>query len=154
MASAASVFVLDCAAERFVEKKYGLAHGSTAEEIDQTQMRSGSMNAAMLSFEMSRRVSRLHTHQVGSPSTSNTPQVENAKDVEANDGSPEVDSVACRRERMAETGFRQQIAAFLILEFGVIFHSVIIGLTLGTAGSEFDVLYPVCCLSSVGRRSR
>jgi zinc transporter 1/2/3 len=39
--------------------------------------------------------------------------------------------------------FKQQISAFLILEFGVIFHSVIIGLNLGTAGSEFTTLYPV-----------
>ncbi|RHZ47504.1 hypothetical protein CDV55_100044 [Aspergillus turcosus] len=43
----------------------------------------------------------------------------------------------------AERSFRQQIAAFLILEFGVIFHSVIIGLNLGVVGSEFATLYPV-----------
>jgi zinc transporter 1/2/3 len=43
----------------------------------------------------------------------------------------------------AERSFRQQIAAFLILEFGVIFHSVIIGLNLGVAGASFSTLYPV-----------
>jgi solute carrier family 39 (zinc transporter), member 1/2/3 len=42
-----------------------------------------------------------------------------------------------------ERSFRQQIVAFLILEFGVIFHSVIIGLNLGVVGSEFSRLYPV-----------
>ncbi|POR39547.1 Zinc-regulated transporter 1 [Tolypocladium paradoxum] len=42
-----------------------------------------------------------------------------------------------------ERGFHSQIAAFLILEFGVIFHSVIIGLNLGVAGDEFSTLYPV-----------
>ena len=42
-----------------------------------------------------------------------------------------------------ERSFRQQIAAFLILEFGVIFHSVIIGLNLGVTGAEFATLYPV-----------
>ena len=46
-------------------------------------------------------------------------------------------------EEMQERSFRQQIAAFLILEFGVIFHSVIIGLNLGVVGSEFSTLYPV-----------
>ena len=46
-------------------------------------------------------------------------------------------------EEMQEKSYRQQIAAFLILEFGVIFHSVIIGLNLGTTGSEFSTLYPV-----------
>jgi solute carrier family 39 (zinc transporter), member 1/2/3 len=45
--------------------------------------------------------------------------------------------------RKIDRSFRQQIAAFLILEFGVIFHSVIIGLNLGTAGPEFSTLYPV-----------
>jgi zinc transporter 1/2/3 len=42
-----------------------------------------------------------------------------------------------------ELAFRQQIAAFLILEFGVVFHSVIIGLNLGVVGDEFSTLYPV-----------
>ena len=42
-----------------------------------------------------------------------------------------------------DRSFRQQIAAFLILEFGVIFHSIIIGLNLGTSGPEFSTLYPV-----------
>jgi solute carrier family 39 (zinc transporter), member 1/2/3 len=45
--------------------------------------------------------------------------------------------------KAAERSFHQQIAALLILEFGVIFHSVIIGLNLGVAGSEFSTLYPV-----------
>ncbi|KAG6033579.1 hypothetical protein E4U41_006875, partial [Claviceps citrina] len=40
--------------------------------------------------------------------------------------------------------FRSQIAAFLVLEFGVIFHSVIIGLNLGVAGGDdFNTLFPV-----------
>jgi zinc transporter 1/2/3 len=46
-------------------------------------------------------------------------------------------------DTMTERSFRQQIAAFLILEFGVIFHSVIIGLNLGVVGAEFATLYPV-----------
>ncbi|KAK9453394.1 high-affinity Zn transporter ZRT1 [Dipodascopsis uninucleata] len=39
--------------------------------------------------------------------------------------------------------FESEIAAFLVLEFGVVFHSVMIGLNLGTAGDEFKTLYPV-----------
>jgi solute carrier family 39 (zinc transporter), member 1/2/3 len=42
-----------------------------------------------------------------------------------------------------EKSYRQKISAFLILEFGVLFHSVIIGLTLGVVGSQFTVLYIV-----------
>ncbi|RAH53381.1 high affinity zinc ion transporter [Aspergillus piperis CBS 112811] len=43
----------------------------------------------------------------------------------------------------SERSFRKDIAAFLILEFGIIFHSVIIGLNLGVTGEEFSTLYPV-----------
>jgi zinc transporter 1/2/3 len=39
-----------------------------------------------------------------------------------------------------------QITALLILEFGVIFHSVFIGLTLAVAGQEFVTLYVVLTL--------
>ncbi|KAB8076099.1 Zinc/iron permease [Aspergillus leporis] len=46
-------------------------------------------------------------------------------------------------ESWIERSFKQQIAALLILEFGVIFHSVIIGLNLGVTGEEFSTLYPV-----------
>ncbi|GAQ43504.1 high affinity zinc ion transporter [Aspergillus niger] len=46
-------------------------------------------------------------------------------------------------DTLIERSFKQQIAAFLILEFGVIFHSVIIGLNLGVTGDEFATLYPV-----------
>ncbi|MBH1945656.1 ZIP family metal transporter, partial [Erythrobacter sp. YJ-T3-07] len=42
-----------------------------------------------------------------------------------------------------QRAFQVQIASFLILEFGVIFHSVIIGLILGVVGDEFSTLYPV-----------
>ena len=55
----------------------------------------------------------------------------------------ERDSIDSEKERLADFAFKQQIAAFLILEFGVIVHSVIIGLTLATAGAEFSALYPV-----------
>ena len=46
-------------------------------------------------------------------------------------------------EQARQFAVQQQLAAFLILEFGVIFHSVIIGLNLGVAGSEFSTLYVV-----------
>lgn len=49
----------------------------------------------------------------------------------------ELDSVA------EERSFKQRISAFLILDFGVIFHSIIIGLNLGVVDDEFATLYPV-----------
>lgn len=39
--------------------------------------------------------------------------------------------------------YSAQITAILILEFGVIFHSVFVGLTLAVSGGEFDTLYVV-----------
>lgn len=42
-----------------------------------------------------------------------------------------------------EKDLKLKIAAFLIVEFGVLFHSVIIGLTLGVVANEFSVLYMV-----------
>lgn len=39
--------------------------------------------------------------------------------------------------------FAAQMTAIFILEFGVIFHSIFIGLTLAVAGEEFNVLYIV-----------
>lgn len=54
--------------------------------------------------------------------------------------------------------FENQIAAFLVLEFGVIFHSIIIGLNLGVAGTEFRTLYPVLvfhqCFEGMGIGAR
>ncbi|KAK9344255.1 Zinc/iron permease [Lipomyces starkeyi] len=54
-----------------------------------------------------------------------------------------VTDVEALKESVNAHLFREQIAAFLILEFGVIVHSVIIGLNLGVVGSEFSTLYPV-----------
>jgi solute carrier family 39 (zinc transporter), member 1/2/3 len=39
--------------------------------------------------------------------------------------------------------FAAQMTALFILEFGVIFHSIFIGLTLAVAGSNFNILYIV-----------
>ncbi|KAG9188379.1 hypothetical protein G6011_02302 [Alternaria panax] len=39
--------------------------------------------------------------------------------------------------------FAHKIGAFLVLELGIIFHSVVIGLNLGVVGDEFSTLYPV-----------
>lgn len=48
-----------------------------------------------------------------------------------------------RSHNDAEDHFAAQMTAIFILEFGVIFHSIFIGLTLAVTGSEFNVLYIV-----------
>jgi solute carrier family 39 (zinc transporter), member 1/2/3 len=46
-------------------------------------------------------------------------------------------------ENDSYSAFAAQMTAIFILEFGVIFHSIFIGLTLAVAGEEFTVLYIV-----------
>ena len=53
----------------------------------------------------------------------------------------DVESVRARQTRNDE--YAAQMTAIFILEFGVIFHSIFIGLTLAVAGEEFKTLYIV-----------
>jgi solute carrier family 39 (zinc transporter), member 1/2/3 len=54
------------------------------------------------------------------------------------------DHLGHQRDHMTDDDhFAAQMTALFILEFGVIFHSVFIGLTLAVAGNEFNVLYIV-----------
>lgn len=145
------VFLMDFYAERYVEKKYGLAHGTSSGAGAHDR---ASVDAAMMKYDIDRRRSthqQLHSGEqdVTLPQrrTLSTSQDE-PKSLEAGNGEGQkTESPSLvedeKYEALAERAFKQQIAAFLILEFGVIFHSVIIGLTLGSVGDEFSVLYPV-----------
>lgn len=53
------------------------------------------------------------------------------------------DHLGHKREHEDPDSFAAQMTALFILEFGVIFHSIFIGLTLAVAGDEFVVLYIV-----------
>ena len=48
-----------------------------------------------------------------------------------------------RDHTISEDHFAAQMTGLFILEFGVLFHSIFIGLTLAVAGENFDVLYIV-----------
>jgi zinc transporter 1/2/3 len=115
------VFLLDFGAERYVEKKYGLCR-----DDPEPIMASG---VEVNHLGLRRSNSNSHSHSTSALDSKD----KQAKEVEAQS----------LDEGQLERSFRQQIAAFLILEFGVIFHSVIIGLNLGVAGDEFATLYPV-----------
>lgn len=136
-----TVFLMDFAAERYVEKKYGWSHGGHDEErnavaFDAANARFGGKGCA--------NHQALHSgEQDGTLPVSNA-QTTTAATAEGKLGhASENSSIHTSDSEAIERSFTQQIAAFLILEFGVIFHSVIIGLTLGSAGDEFPVLYPV-----------
>ncbi|PYH98455.1 ZIP zinc/iron transport family [Aspergillus ellipticus CBS 707.79] len=106
------VFLMDVAAEVYVERKYGVGkeHDATDRFLIQ---------ASLLQSEST---------SVASDTSSRPKRSESLA---------ETDSIG------SERSFRKGIAAFLILEFGIIFHSVIIGLNLGVTGDEFSTLYPV-----------
>ncbi|EME45146.1 hypothetical protein DOTSEDRAFT_71003 [Dothistroma septosporum NZE10] len=141
LTSAMSVFLMDFYAGRYVERKYGVAHGPSVSD-EQRAMRVGSVDAAILRYEIDDRRRSTLIHQHFQSGDQDQHHQANAKDVET--GKAEQVSLSeSEEDALAERSFRQQIAAFLILEFGVIFHSVIIGLTLGSAGDEFVVLYIV-----------
>jgi zinc transporter 1/2/3 len=147
LASGMGVFLMDFAAERFVEKKYGWSHSGGHDEEKHTT----AFDAANARYTSSNGCSNhqaLHSgEQDGTLNVSDAAQTTtgNTAFAEAKIGhhADENSSIETEDSLATERSFQQQIAAFLILEFGVIFHSVIIGLTLGSAGEEFPVLYPV-----------
>ncbi|KAK5175748.1 uncharacterized protein LTR77_000887 [Saxophila tyrrhenica] len=147
LTSAMFTFLLGFAAERYVEKKYGMPHnsGESPLEIENGHHHHhGSVDAAAMKYNTSRRRS---THQGLHSADQDRQMMAPLPTGEHKNASPDEsyddNSIDSAKDKIAHVAFRQQIAAFLILEFGVIFHSVIIGLTLGTAGEEFPSLYPV-----------
>ncbi|CAG7932028.1 unnamed protein product [Penicillium olsonii] len=105
------IFLLDLAAEVYVEHKYGVSRDEEATNV--------------------------FLQDPNAPDWNQPTPTGQEKQGGIETWSSEGDSIS------AERSFRQQIAAFLLLEFGIIFHSVIIGLNLGVTGSEFATLYPV-----------
>lgn len=116
LASIVVIFLMDLAAEVYVERKYATRHEHTTAALFQDPASPQSANAE---------------GKLAGPGSNNAVKKDNMdSDIESN-------------EVEAERGFWQQISGFLILEFGIIFHSIIIGLNLGVTGEEFVTLYPV-----------
>lgn len=123
LASVMAIFLIALAAERYVEVKYGVPAGHGTQAVI-TGLKDGDEDAtAMDGGSRSNK-----SYQAG---------IADAYEQKFREDASEMDSL------VREQSFRQQFAAFLILEFGVIFHSVIIGLNLGVVGEEFTTLYIV-----------
>lgn len=141
LASIMAIFVLDLLAQKYVEWRYGAQVELNIESIVTGQMESFEPAAA--------------TSSTRSSSTTDADAHENSGKL------PDDPRVLESLEEPGSFAFRQQIAAFLILEFGIIFHSVFIGkpcfsccimndtdcyhegLNFGVSGDEFWTLYPV-----------
>lgn len=153
LTSVMMIFVLEFCAEQYVERKYALAHSHTAvEDIITTDPGRGAVGID--DDETSPKPARSLTHQQlhsgDQDEALHSQAIEQQRQQQQRDASMNKESDSekglsadVKVEAAEERSFRSQIAAFLILEFGVIFHSVIIGLNLGTAGDEFTTLYPV-----------
>lgn len=126
------IFLLDFFAEWYVEGKYG--HSAVHPHYDVEHMVTAGGTAAS---DAAQNDGNGHGNNQDLESAYKSRSVSEKKlDVD------ELDVLSGSSIEM-ERAFHEQIAAFLILEFGVIFHSVIIGLNLGVAGEEFAQLYPV-----------
>ena len=137
LVSVMMIFLLDFCAERYVEIKYGEQDGGDMQEavtghVDGPNKESQHGHAIL---ENGHHSSIDSATEGKSAAAAQTAYLSKFDGMEVSEG--EIDEKARARS------FQTQIAAFLILEFGVIFHSVIIGLNLGVAGSEFAILYPV-----------
>lgn len=113
------IFLLDVISQVIVERKFGVQHNHADNEIEDAITRK----------------------EVAPGPEFNSSGLENQKAIEKKTGYESELSSLCESE--AEISFRKEFGAFLMLEFGVIFHSVTIGLNLGAAGDEFKTLYIV-----------
>lgn len=135
LTSAMLIFLMDFLAEYYVDRKFKLAHVEVEDTI--TTNHHGHSHQGLHSADQDGAIPPLASkgnEQVKDRAPSDKPSDD--YDVE------ELKGLEGDSEKVA-FGFQSQIAAFLILEFGVLFHSVIIGLNLGVAGDEFNTLYPV-----------
>ncbi|CAK7230430.1 hypothetical protein SBRCBS47491_007581 [Sporothrix bragantina] len=132
-------FLLDFGAEWYVDKKYGLNHGH-GDNIEDT-ITSGAAHE----HAHDKTVGAAQSHQFLHSADQDGPRPAAANTANTDDASQEKFDVekVDYASAASDLAFRQQFAAFLVLEFGVIFHSVIIGLNLGVVGDEFSTLYPV-----------
>ena len=131
LTSVIMIFLLDFAAERYVEIKYGPLDGPNVQEAVTGHVEGSSNNQGALKTDPSNHENKIEAGNVA------IAYEKKFRGMDFDDSDSELDPEAI------EHAFKQQIAAFLILEFGVIFHSIIIGLNLGVVGQEFHTLYPV-----------
>ncbi|KAG6008633.1 hypothetical protein E4U21_004273 [Claviceps maximensis] len=139
LSSAMIIFLLDFLAEYYVEKKHGLVHAAVENIITDSPGADGNgAHASHMHLHSADQDDRLASkQQIVAPRIVDKDGRHDDSDLE------ELKHLAGDSEDIHQA-FRSQIVAFLVLEFGVIFHSVIIGLNLGVAGGDdFNALYPV-----------
>lgn len=125
LAAVVATFLIDLFSSIYVERKYGLKKKSCCDDDE-------------IQSIIVRRDEPADIEQNDIPMEPRDDAAKDIAEVATLDSSETgVDSIA------AEMSFRSELGAFLIMEFGILFHSVMIGLNLGAVGEEFRTLYPV-----------
>jgi zinc transporter 1/2/3 len=148
------IFLMDFGAEQYVDRKYGFSHGPAIDTVitdhpGETEGAGHTHSHGHAHGAHPRGAlthNQLHSGDQDENFHSSIAAAQTLKDLPTTkdlETDSEKNCVTPSTMEIEERSFRQQITAFLILEFGVIFHSVIIGLNLGTTGAEFNTLYPV-----------
>ncbi|KAI4854252.1 ZIP zinc/iron transport family [Aureobasidium sp. EXF-8845] len=146
------VFLMDLASERYVETKYGQQNDESVEDLITTTRRSvshrhpdaGNFPSVLLQNEDLEAGARAEVEAEQKGHRDTTPTSSESHAAFSDDMDKIKDPIVLEKLEAAQNqAYKQQIAAFLVLEFGVIFHSVVIGLNLGVVGKEFSTLYPV-----------
>ncbi|KAI4854074.1 ZIP zinc/iron transport family [Aureobasidium sp. EXF-8845] len=152
LVSVMDVFLLDLASKRYVETRYGQQNDESVEDLITTSRRSvsnrhpdaGNFPPVLLQNDdlEAGAQAEVEAEQKGHQDMIPTSSESHAA---FSDDMNKIEDpiVLVKLEAAQNQAYKQQIAAFLVLEFGVIFHSVVIGLNLGVVGKEFSTLYPV-----------
>jgi solute carrier family 39 (zinc transporter), member 1/2/3 len=121
------------------EHEHEHGHGHGQEEAASHDLRSVSPNPA---DELLSEGQKSATPPPVQPPTSHAPGDDHLGHVRAHVANSELNLDWEERGSIPES-YAAQMTAIFILEFGVIFHSIFIGLTLAVSGSEFNTLYIV-----------
>ncbi|CAK7273549.1 hypothetical protein SEPCBS57363_005707 [Sporothrix epigloea] len=140
-------FLLDFGAEWYVDKKYGMGHNHGDNIEGAITNGSEDLHTDNKPLGNVQRPSQSHQFLHSADQDGTTPATTKAVTSQDNTNDSIQDKLDVEKVDYAnassDLAFREQFAAFLVLEFGVIVHSVIIGLNLGVVGDEFNTLYPV-----------
>ncbi|KAK9244383.1 Zinc/iron permease [Lipomyces tetrasporus] len=116
-------FLIDIASAMWVEHKHGIVDDRNRDRVAEL----------LVSRQATAICSNVHEHTY------------EQSVVELDPGGKNLTVCECSDDFKLDEGkeVKVQFAAFLVLEFGIIFHSVAIGINLGACGTEFKTLYPV-----------
>lgn len=132
MTSAMCVFLLDFLVECYVQSKRGVTNKNVHGDVE--AIVTIAEENLLPNFPHSHPAEQRYQEDEESSSNDDLSTLQQEVTTTANENVAPV---------VKERSFEEQIGGFLVLELGVILHSIIIGLNLGVAESEFRSLYPV-----------